>query len=822
MEVSSGSLLIRDFEMSDKLPKVLSLKRPLLAASLIFASFWSARVIATPSVVEVWTAKWISAPESSPFEYGVYHFRRTFELTSKPNSFKVNVSADNRYELYANGVRVVVGPARGDLFHWRYETIDLGPFLKSGKNVLGAVVWNYAQYAPAAQVSHSTAFLLQGDSAAEQIANTGADWRVIRDEAYQALPVRPAEILNQYFVVGPGDRIDGSLYPWGWEQPDFDDAAWKTARVVGPVGLRGAADVASPWMLVPRGIPLMEERTERMASVRRSSVSAPEAFPRERVSFEIPGRTKASLLLDQAYLTTAYPELSVSGGKGATITMRYAETLFKPGSMNKGNRNEIDGKEFRGNRDVFIADGGRQRAYRPLWWRTYRYIELNVETADDSLTIEDMTGRFTAYPFERKARFDAGSPELDKILDVGWRTARLCAHETYMDCPYYEQLQYAGDTRVQALVSLFMSGDDRLMRNAIEQINDSRTSEGLTYSRAPTRDPQYIPPFSLWWIGMVHDYWWYRDDPEFVSRMLPGVRAVLSFFAAHQRTGGSVGRLPWWNYVDWNPSWPGGVPPGPNIPPRAQQPVDDPNSSSALIDLQLLLAYSWAADLEGSLGIKELSGRYREAAIGLRTAVRTAYWDEGRKLFADTPSRVTFSQQANALAILAGAIEGEEARALMNRILADRSLVQCSIYFRHYLHSALNRVGEGDQYLEQLGYWRTMLENGLTTWEETPNGSRSDCHAWGSSPNFELFRTVLGIDSASTGFNRVVIRPFLGKLTRVSGAIPHPRGEITVSLAVESSGRLTAEIGLPPGVEGELIWRGRSRRITPGKSRLTL
>ena len=54
------------------------------------------------------------------------------------------------------------------------------------------------------------------------------------------------------------------------------------------------------------------------------------------------------------------------------------------------------------------------------------------------------------YPFERKAMFDAKSDDITKMLDVGWRTASLCAHETYMDCPYYEQLQYVGDTRTSA------------------------------------------------------------------------------------------------------------------------------------------------------------------------------------------------------------------------------------------------------------------------------------------------------------------------------------------------------------------------------------
>ena len=74
-----------------------------------------------------------------------------------------------------------------------------------------------------------------------------------------------------------------------------------------------------------------------------------------------------------------------------------------------------------------------------------------------------------------------------------------------MDCPFFEQMQYVGDTRVQGLISLYMSGDDRLLRNAIKQFDDSRISDGLTYSRYPSNVPQFIPPFSLLWINIVHD-----------------------------------------------------------------------------------------------------------------------------------------------------------------------------------------------------------------------------------------------------------------------------------------------------------------------------
>ncbi len=755
----------------------------------------------------VWTARWISVAQTSGFDYGVYHFRRIFNLPAKPKSFVVHVTADNRYQLYVNGDRVSEGPARGDLYHWRYETVDLAPHLKAGKNVLAAVVWNYSSYAAEAQITYETGFLLQGDGTAERVVDTGKSWKGVADKAFSAVAI-PRDELAEYFAVGPGDRIDGAKYPWGWEQPDFDDLRWLPVRVGPPGAPRDAQDAPSRWMLVPRTIPAMEETTLRMAKVRQvEGIKAPEDFPARSGHLEIPAHTKARLLLDQSYLTTAYPELRISQGKGSSISMRYAEALFLPNRRDKGNRNEVEGKQFRGYGDIFLPDGGAHRLFRPLDWRTYRYVELNVETADEPLVIEDLRGIYTGYPFERRSRLEGGPEDLQKILDVGWRTARLCAHETYMDCPYYERLQYVGDTRVQALVSLYTAGDARLMRNAIDLINSSRTAEGATYSRAPSRLQQYIPPFSLWWIGMVHDYWMYQDDPAFVRRMLPGVRAVLDFFAGRQKENGSLRAMPWWDFIDWTKQWADGVPPTPA------------EGSSAPLDLQLLLAYRWAAEMEETLGSESIAEDDRDAEDQLRGAVRNLYWSNGRKMFADTPGGTQFSQHTNALAILADVSTGTEAKDLIERVLEDKSLVQCSIYFRFYLYSALNKAGAGDRYLDLMGPWRTMLARGLTTWAETEDPSRSDCHAWGASPNYELFRTVLGIDSAAPGFRRLVIRPFLGTLTHAAGSIPHPKGEIRVKLDLDGN-KLDAEVGLPEGTTGEFDWRGVKKELTAGANHL--
>jgi hypothetical protein len=757
---------------------------------------------------QAWSAKWISAPGAPRTEYAVCHFRRSIDLAAAPPRFVVHASGDNRYQLFVNGRRVVSGPARGDLFHWRYETVDVAPYLQAGRNVLAAVIWNLGDLAPEAQITLQTGFLLQGDSAAERVVDSGASWKAWHNPAYSPLEFTSGQ-MRGYYVAGPGDRVTASQYPWGWEAAGFDDSQWPAAVVVEMAAGREASDPHTRWMLVPRPIPLEEERPERLQKVRRSSGMEPaRSFPSAAEPLHIPPSTRVSLLLDQTYLTTAYPQLQTSGGRDAVVRLRYAESLFEP-NKEKGNRDQVEGKEFIGNYDEFVSDGGAHRIFRPLWWRTYRYLQLDVETKGDALIIEDLNATAVGFPFQRRARFEADAADVQRILDVGWRTARLCAHETYMDCPYYEQLQYVGDTRVQCLVSLFNAGDGRLMRNAIDQINDSRHSDGSTMSRYPTRLEQYIPGFSLWWIGMVHDYWRYVDDAPFVRRMLPGVRAVLSFFEGYQKKNGSLGPLPWWRYFDWVPSWGGGDPP------------QEPDGSSAPFDLLLLMAYRWAAELEAGQGVRALGELYGDRERQLRETSQKLYWDETRKLYADTPRRERFSRHTNTMSVLADVVTGEPARALMLRSLSAPGLAQPGLFFRYYEHLALAKVGEGDGYLDRLGDWHGMLARGLTTFAEVVdlpgNPSRSDCHAWSASPNIEIFRTVLGVDSAAPGFARVSVRPHLGKLKAAAGLVPHPKGDVQVRIVPGS-----ATVTLPAGVTGSFEWRGVRRELAAGVNRIAV
>jgi alpha-L-rhamnosidase len=223
------------------------------------------------------------------------------------------------------------------------------------------------------------------------------------------------------------------------------------------------------------------------------------------------------------------------------------------------------------------------------------------------------------------------------------------------------------------------------------------------------------------------------------------------------------------------------------------------------------------------MGVKELARQYRLKAAQLKQTVQKKYWDNSRGLFADTEKKDLYSQHANALAILSGQVIGQQAKALAKKMLADTTLAPASIYFKYYLHQAGIKAGLGNDYLNWLDKWRENITMGLTTWAEMSNvsRSRSDCHAWGSSPNIEFFRTVLGIDSDSPGFKQVKIEPHLGSLKNVSGEMPHPMGTIRVQYR-EKNGGTEAEVFLPQKTTGKLVWKSVNYLLKEGKNNIKL
>lgn len=116
----------------------------------------------------------------------------------------------------------------------------------------------------------------------------------------------------------------------------------------------------------------------------------------------------------------------LSGGRGGKTTITYAESLYDNNGL-KVDRNDIKGKNIRGNQDIYLSDGGNKRMHSPLYYRTFQYVELQIENHQEPLEINDFYSVFTAYPFKQEATFKCNDSVLNNIFETGWRTARLCA-----------------------------------------------------------------------------------------------------------------------------------------------------------------------------------------------------------------------------------------------------------------------------------------------------------------------------------------------------------------------------------------------------------
>lgn len=751
---------------------------------------------------KLWNAQWIASnnPLDKGTGYGVYYFRKSINLPVSPEKFIIHLSADNQYKLYVNGKLVSIGPARGNLYNWNYQTIDIAKYLSSGKNIVAALVWNEAEYRPENQMSLRTSFILQGNSSAEEVLNSNNSWKCIEDKAYQP--------VWGYFASINGQSMDMNKTVSNWNSSDLDDSSWPAAANLFGGQPKGLSD-GFGYMLVPSTLPERELVHQPITTVRKATgINLGTTL---KLPLTIPANSKVIILLDQKQETNAYPTISFSGGKGAALSLGYAEALYDKGSNYKikSNRNEIEGKDFRGLTDSLTSNGNKGQTYTSFLFRTYRYMQLIVQTSNEPLIIDSLYGTFTAYPFKPEAEFNTDNKEIKQILDIGWHTARLNAFDIYFTGQYYERLQYIGDARIQALISLYYSKDDRLTRNALDQMDQSRLPEGVTLSKYPTLSTQIIPTYSLLYIGMLHDYWMYRNDSEFIKNKLTGTRAILDFFSKYQQADGSLAHTPYWNFVDWTDgkNWDFGAAP------------KSANGGSSIIDMHLLLAYQWAAEMEGRIGETLYATYYTKKAEQLRQSIRKNYWDSKRMLYADTKDKTSYSQHANALALLGDVVSDGDKLVFSKRLLADSTLTKCSLYFSYYLHQALIKGGLANDYMEWLDPWRASIKIGLTTWAEEPdlNKTRSDCHAWGSSPNIEFYRTVLGIDSDAPGFSKIKIEPHLGKLTEVSGEIPHPNGKVAVSYLLKN-GKWKIGISLPKDTEGTFIWKGKKRKLTSGEN----
>lgn len=769
----------------------------------------------------------------SPSHYQVRYFRRKFTVSAEAAvALWVHVSGDSRYLFYFNGALVGRGPAKGDVDHHFYESFDLTSQVRPGENVLAALVLDMSRVAhrpsalgaPCSVMTDAGGFLLEGEldegnGPAVRLDTGLPGWKVAVDRAhrFQNLGTR-FEGYHGYFE----HRVSAEI-PSGWNGVGFDDAEWEDATTLYLAERHeNRRDPTSPYGLMPRLIPLLEEGSPRPFAdgFRPGGAELGEEWKSwlaRRGAVTVPANSTVTVILDAGQLTTAYPRLVTSGGSGARLQLTYAEALrlpwSTPGAKMLGRpqslanlashfADESSGWTFdrrgvvSGWCDVWEPAGRAREVFEPLHWRAFRFVGLEVTTAEEPLRLEEAAHAFTGYPYRVEAAFECSDPRLNRIWNVALHTMRLCSHETFEDCPHYEQMQYAGDTMITSKIAMLATGDYALSRQALLQFDWSRLPEGLTQSRYPSRLVQVIPSWSLHWITNIRDYAWITGDAATVRALLPGVGAVLDWFRRHADEDGLPAKLPYWNITDWCPWWPRGVVPGADVGP------------TCIIAAQFIRALDEAAELHRFAGRVETGAALAGEAESLRVVLRRRFWSEDEGLFFDRPGGPELSQYGNAWAILCGAADDAQMTRMMRRFPADARLAPGSFFWWHAGFRALHRAGAYARMPEFLGPWHEMVDAGLDTFVEENSYWRSLCHAWSAHPALEFMERILGVQPARPGFAEIAVEPNPCGLSHARGRVCTPRGPVSVawqrtasafSISIESPAGTPVAITLPGG-----------------------
>jgi alpha-L-rhamnosidase len=757
-------------------------------------------------------APWISYPSANQTAYGVYHFRKSFDLGKVPEKMVIHVSADNRYNLFVNGQRVCYGPAKGDLQTYKYDVVDIAPFLQPGENLLAALVYNGGDDKPLAFLSVQTAFMLRTEDEQYNELNTGETWKIYKNPAYEVISYYEMLFRERWFygfyACGGGDEVFAEKYPWGWETAGFEDSDWQQAELLN-------FDKQPPWNLVPRKIPFMADHLVYPAKIRKvTGAGIPSGKWDGKSALTVPANTKAEILIDFEVLTMGYPELTVNGGSGSHIQVKYAEALYEEVHL-KAHRDSVNNLNMFGVWDIFHPDGPK-RTFRPLWKRCFRYVQFNVETKDEPLQIGSYILEYSGYPYPEMATFESDNKKLNEIFEMSKRTLEMCSGETYYDTPFYEQLSYGGDNRPIAAISTYNSNDDRLLREVLRLYPQSENREtGLFKSAYPSRFDFDMGSWSMGWIQTLQDYYFMRGDSAFVAQFFDKIEGVLRFYERHlDEHTGMIGTVKNQNFIDWSNTK--GSLPRPNEKREMKQ--------SALLTLYFAHTLDCTARLYREIGLAERAKHWDKVSQGIKVAVYTSCWDEEKQLFRDYADREIFSQHTNIMAILCDLIPPSGQSELLHRILNYGGFEEmASSYFTFFLFKVMEKTGNDHLYLDNLDFWYTFIDRGHTTCGETGFAShdRSDCHAWSAHPAYYLLNSVCGIKSADIGFNTVKITPHLGKLKVVKATMPHQKGRIEVEYRHVKKG-LQTRVVLPPGMSGSIEYRGETRTVEEGENNFIL
>ncbi|HVM62644.1 MAG TPA: glycoside hydrolase family 78 protein [Verrucomicrobiae bacterium] len=727
-------------EVWDEAGNIVRSAPALWTMGLLEASDWSAGWIAADPEIIRRDPEAIAPTLTEPGTPAL--FRKEFAVPSAIKRATLYASARGLIELRANGRRVgedVFAPEWTDYDkRIHYRTYDVTKLLASGANAVAAILgdgwWSgYVgwQQTRARYGSLENSLLAQLEVELEN----GERLAVGTDDTWTC---HTGPILRSDFMMG--ESCDGRRERHGWDRAKFGDRDWLPARRVAAPAARLVAQRSEPVRIVETIAP----------------VSVNEVRP-------------GVFIYDLGQNIAGWVRLRVKAPTGTRVRLRHGERLTRDGALYTENLRRATAT------DVYICKGGEAEIWEPRFtFHGFQYVELTGLPAAPEK--EAVTGCVVRSATSAAGQFECSHTGVNRLWLNGLWSQRDNFLSVPTDCPQRdERLGWMGDAQVFLRTASYNMDVAAFFTKWMIDVEDAQTADGIFPDTAPRlregenfigldglggaagwADAGIIVPWTIWRV---------YGDTRIIERHWKAMTAWLDWIERHNPDGLRVNELGN-NYGDWL-----------CIPSDTTFRTHSPMKN-------LLATACWADDaakmarMARELGRVAEARRFQEMFERVRAAFQKEFLREDGRLTVETQTAYLL---ALAFDLLPATARARAAERLVENIRGLDWHLSTGFIGVSHLNPQLTLAGRADVAYrlllrEDYPSWLYPVKHGATTiWERwngwtaedgffDPQMNSFNHYSLGSVGEW-LFRHITGIelDPDVAGFQRFVLRPFLGK-----------------------------------------------------------
>ena len=658
------------------------------------------------------------------------------------------------YNMYVNGTLVGMGPnvMNNGLFY--YNTYDITEYLAEGENIISSV--NYTEGA-GAFLCQATVFYKDGTK--EILMNSGSDygaWQsLVGNEIYGA----GAKSAGTTYYTAYSDNIDGTLFPYGWNNIGYDAHDWKTALPAG--------DFNSIGRLTPAQTDNMKRYYESVSSIKCQN--------------------DGSYLVDLGKEIVGGISLSLDIPASASIKIRYGEELNSDGSvkyqLRTGNYYEEDWK---------LAAGSH--TLESLGMKTFRYVSIlgcPVNLTDENICASAIRQEFS----EDESNFYSTNSILNEIYNFTKYSVKATNQNLYVDCQNRERNVYEGDSYINMLSSYAFEDDYSLARISLDYCVNNET---------------WPAEYPLYTIMAAWEDYMYTGDISFLERNYTVLKNKLYDSCFNGRYG-LVKNPNKTLLIDWP------------VNERDGYDENGSYYNTVFNSVCAGAYETMADISEVLEKYQDEAFYRQRASLICQNMISKLYDKNNNRLYdgmsSDGKVRFNQAQHATAYALAYGVYDSQTMADNMAKAIEKDGKIKMSVYGAFTLINGLYDSNNGllarkmlsnPNYKKDTHTWAYMMygQNATITaeaWSSNIKSNISMAHPWGSSPAGHITRGMFGIEPLEAGFSKFQVKLQPGGVKEASVTVPTLKGLINVHYQMTGSGSMITELNIPGNTTARIL-----------------